>query len=127
MLFHLMYSCFNHILTLRLHKKYSFQVVMFQTYINQTSKPIEPKYVFPLDDRSAACGFEAFINGNHVTGEVKCFLYFDVAPSISRSGSTQLIMKMCNTRFGFSCVLCCHHLTGFQVVMSFKRILVFCL
>ncbi|KAM6384315.1 protein mono-ADP-ribosyltransferase PARP4 [Alca torda] len=47
------------------------QVVMFQTYTNQNSKPIEAKYVFPLDDKAAVCGFEAFINGKHITGEVK--------------------------------------------------------
>ncbi|XP_009888954.1 PREDICTED: poly [ADP-ribose] polymerase 4 [Charadrius vociferus] len=47
------------------------QVVMFQTYTNQNSEPIEAKYVFPLDDKAAVCGFEAFINGKHVIGEVK--------------------------------------------------------
>ncbi|KAK4830948.1 hypothetical protein QYF61_014407 [Mycteria americana] len=47
------------------------QVVMFQTYTNQNSKPIEAKYVFPLDDKAAVCGFEAFINGKHVIAEVK--------------------------------------------------------
>lgn len=33
--------------------------------------PIEAKYVFPLDDKAAVCGFEAFINGKHVVGEVR--------------------------------------------------------
>ncbi|XP_010125808.1 PREDICTED: poly [ADP-ribose] polymerase 4, partial [Chlamydotis macqueenii] len=47
------------------------QVVMFQTYTNQANKPIEAKYVFPLDDKAAVCGFEAFINGKHIIGEVK--------------------------------------------------------
>ncbi|KAM9300339.1 LOW QUALITY PROTEIN: protein mono-ADP-ribosyltransferase PARP4 [Morus bassanus] len=47
------------------------QLVMFQTYTNQNSKPTEAKYVFPLDDKAAVCGFEAFINGKHITGEVK--------------------------------------------------------
>ncbi|XP_068786394.1 protein mono-ADP-ribosyltransferase PARP4 isoform X2 [Struthio camelus] len=47
------------------------QVVMFQTYTNQNSSPIEAKYVFPLDDKAAVCGFEAFINGRHIIGEVK--------------------------------------------------------
>ncbi|NXL52624.1 PARP4 polymerase, partial [Podilymbus podiceps] len=50
---------------------FTAQVVMFQTYTNQNSKPIEAKYVFPLDDKAAVCGFEAFINGKHVIGEVK--------------------------------------------------------
>ncbi|XP_035182570.1 protein mono-ADP-ribosyltransferase PARP4 [Oxyura jamaicensis] len=47
------------------------QVVMFQTYTNQSSSPIEAKYVFPLDDKAAVCGFEAFINGKHIIGKVK--------------------------------------------------------
>ncbi|NXH68425.1 PARP4 polymerase, partial [Hydrobates tethys] len=55
----------------QLCKKYSFLVVMFQTYTNQNNKPIEAKYVFPLDDKAAVRGFEAFINGKHVIGEVK--------------------------------------------------------
>uniref|UniRef100_A0A4W5P9S4 Poly [ADP-ribose] polymerase n=1 Tax=Hucho hucho TaxID=62062 RepID=A0A4W5P9S4_9TELE len=47
------------------------QVIIFQTYINQSTAPIEAKYVFPLDDSAAVCGFEAFINGKHVMGQVK--------------------------------------------------------
>ncbi|KAM8819719.1 LOW QUALITY PROTEIN: protein mono-ADP-ribosyltransferase PARP4 [Eudromia elegans] len=47
------------------------EVVMFQTYTNRSSSPIEAKYVFPLDDKAAVCGFEAFINGKHIIGEVK--------------------------------------------------------
>ncbi|XP_043333741.1 protein mono-ADP-ribosyltransferase PARP4 [Cervus canadensis] len=47
------------------------QVVVFQTYTNQNHVPIEAKYVFPLDDKAAVCGFEAFINGKHVVGEIK--------------------------------------------------------
>ncbi|KAM6934605.1 protein mono-ADP-ribosyltransferase PARP4 [Xenentodon cancila] len=46
------------------------QVVIFQKYTNQSSVPIEAKYVFPLDDSAAVCGFEAFINGKHVVGKV---------------------------------------------------------
>lgn len=46
------------------------QVVVFQTYTNQSHVPIEAKYVFPLDDKAAVCGFEAFINGKHIVGEV---------------------------------------------------------
>uniref|UniRef100_A0A3P9Q1J7 Poly [ADP-ribose] polymerase n=1 Tax=Poecilia reticulata TaxID=8081 RepID=A0A3P9Q1J7_POERE len=45
------------------------QVIIFQKYTNQSSVPIEAKYVFPLDS-AAVCGFEAFINGKHVVGEV---------------------------------------------------------
>ena len=50
---------------------YSSQVVVLQEYTNNSSKPIEAKYVFPLDDNAVVCGFEAFINGKHVVGEVK--------------------------------------------------------
>ena len=27
--------------------------------------------MFPLDDMAAVCGFEAFINGKHIIGQVK--------------------------------------------------------
>ncbi|XP_077392492.1 protein mono-ADP-ribosyltransferase PARP4 [Festucalex cinctus] len=46
-------------------------VIIFQKYTNQSNVPIEAKYVFPLDDYGAVCGFEAFINGKHVVGQVK--------------------------------------------------------
>lgn len=49
-----------------------FQVIIFQKYTNTSSVPIEAKYVFPLDDSAAVCGFEAFINGKHVVGQVTC-------------------------------------------------------
>ncbi|RXM98446.1 Poly [ADP-ribose] polymerase 4 [Acipenser ruthenus] len=47
------------------------QIIVFQTYTNHSVVPIEAKYVFPLDETAAVCGFEAFINGKHVVGEVK--------------------------------------------------------
>lgn len=47
------------------------QVIVFQTYTNQSHVPIEAKYIFPLDDKAAVCGFEAFINGKHIVGEVR--------------------------------------------------------
>uniref|UniRef100_A0A8C5RSJ3 Poly [ADP-ribose] polymerase n=1 Tax=Laticauda laticaudata TaxID=8630 RepID=A0A8C5RSJ3_LATLA len=47
------------------------EIVVFQTYENETESPIEAKYVFPLDDTAAVCGFEAFIKGKHIIGEVK--------------------------------------------------------
>ncbi|XP_060785558.1 protein mono-ADP-ribosyltransferase PARP4 isoform X2 [Neoarius graeffei] len=47
------------------------QVVIFQTYTNNSIVPIEAKYVFPLEETAAVCGFEAFINGKHVIGKVK--------------------------------------------------------
>lgn len=48
-----------------------FQIIVFQTYTNQSHVPIEAKYIFPLDDKAAVCGFEAFINGKHIVGEVR--------------------------------------------------------
>ncbi|KAJ8253455.1 hypothetical protein GJAV_G00213140 [Gymnothorax javanicus] len=47
------------------------QVIIFQSYTNQSMAPIEAKYVFPLDESAAVCGFEAFINGKHIVGQVK--------------------------------------------------------
>uniref|UniRef100_A0A803JQG9 Poly [ADP-ribose] polymerase n=1 Tax=Xenopus tropicalis TaxID=8364 RepID=A0A803JQG9_XENTR len=48
------------------------EVTLFQTYVSHSTEPIEAKYVFPLDRRDATvCGFEAFINGKHIIGEVK--------------------------------------------------------
>ena len=47
------------------------KVVVMQAYKNNSSVAIEAKYVFPLDDMAAVCGFEAFINGKHIVGQVK--------------------------------------------------------
>ncbi|XP_022100686.1 poly [ADP-ribose] polymerase 4-like isoform X2 [Acanthaster planci] len=47
------------------------QVVVLQVYANDSDFPIEAKYVFPLDEQAAVCGFEAFINDKHIVGEVK--------------------------------------------------------
>ncbi|XP_063114500.1 protein mono-ADP-ribosyltransferase PARP4 isoform X2 [Cavia porcellus] len=47
------------------------QVTVFQTYTNQSHVPIEAKYIFPLDDKAAVCGFEAFINRKHIVGKIK--------------------------------------------------------
>ncbi|KAK6170199.1 hypothetical protein SNE40_018651 [Patella caerulea] len=48
------------------------QVTVLQEYYNSsTDSSLEAKYVFPLDDMAAVCGFEAFINGKHIIGEVK--------------------------------------------------------
>lgn len=44
------------------------QVVVLQSYKNNMTEPIEAKYVFPLDEKAAVCGFEAFINGKHIVG-----------------------------------------------------------
>eukprot|EP00794_Sanderia_malayensis_P009205 gene9205-10179_t len=47
------------------------EVVVLQEYRNEGSESIEAKYVFPLDEMAAVCGFEAFINGKHIVGQVK--------------------------------------------------------
>ena len=47
------------------------EVVVLQEYKNEGNESIEAKYVFPLDEMAAVCGFEAFINGKHVIGQVK--------------------------------------------------------
>ncbi|XP_038058129.1 protein mono-ADP-ribosyltransferase PARP4-like [Patiria miniata] len=47
------------------------QVVVIQAYRNNSSEPMEAKYVFPVDEAAAVCGFEAFINNKHVVGVVK--------------------------------------------------------
>jgi len=47
------------------------EVVVLQHYRNEGTRPLEAKYVFPLDEFAAVCGFEAFINGKHVVGVVK--------------------------------------------------------
>jgi poly [ADP-ribose] polymerase len=44
---------------------------VLQEYENNSKNPLEAKYVFPLGDLAAVCGFEAFINGKHIIGEVK--------------------------------------------------------
>jgi len=56
------YSFFNYVYV---------QVVVLQEYHNDSDAAIEAKYVFPLDEMSVVCGFEAFINGKHVVGVVK--------------------------------------------------------
>ncbi|KAL8613683.1 hypothetical protein ACOMHN_029775 [Nucella lapillus] len=47
------------------------QVVVLQEYHNKSTTAIEAKYVFPLGEGAAVCGFEAFINDKHIVGEVK--------------------------------------------------------
>lgn len=42
-----------------------------QEYYNDNNEAIEAKYVFPLDEMAAVCGFEAFINNKHIVGVVK--------------------------------------------------------
>ncbi|CAF4227906.1 unnamed protein product [Rotaria sp. Silwood2] len=47
------------------------EVVLYQVYHNTSSIPIEAKYVFPLDENSSVCGFEAHINNKIIKGVVK--------------------------------------------------------
>jgi len=46
-------------------------VIVLQEYHNDSTVALEAKYVFPLDEMSVVCGFEAFIKGKHVVGVVK--------------------------------------------------------
>ena len=46
-------------------------MIVLQEYVNNSKQHMEAKYVFPLGDMAAVCGFEAFINGKHIIGEVK--------------------------------------------------------
>jgi Ca-activated chloride channel family protein len=47
------------------------RVTVTQRYVNNEARPIEAVYVFPLDEASAVCGFEAIVDGALVVGEVK--------------------------------------------------------
>ena len=44
---------------------------MLQSYTNHSAQAVEAQYVFAVDDQAVVSGFEAFINGKHVVGEVK--------------------------------------------------------
>ncbi|KAM8804067.1 LOW QUALITY PROTEIN: protein mono-ADP-ribosyltransferase PARP4 [Rhynchonycteris naso] len=46
------------------------QVIVFQTYTNQSHVPIEAKYIFPLDDKAAVCGLSIH-QKKHIVGEIK--------------------------------------------------------
>ena len=59
---------------------------MMQAYRNNSAVAIEAKYVFPLEDMAAVCGFEAFINGKHIVGQVcvcVCVCVCCVRPCVS--------------------------------------------
>ncbi|XP_072174381.1 protein mono-ADP-ribosyltransferase PARP4-like [Diadema setosum] len=47
------------------------EVTVLQKYENIGKDSAETRYVFPLDECAAVCGFEAYINGKHVVGVVK--------------------------------------------------------
>ena len=63
------YITSNTVLYCDVHEK----VVVMQSYKNNMTDPIEAKYVFPLGETAAVCGFEAFINGKHIIGIFKYF------------------------------------------------------
>jgi Ca-activated chloride channel family protein len=46
-------------------------VTVTQRYVNQEENPIEAVYVFPLEEGSAVCGFEAVLDDTLIVGEVK--------------------------------------------------------
>ncbi|PAA68613.1 hypothetical protein BOX15_Mlig032305g1, partial [Macrostomum lignano] len=47
------------------------QVVLLQEFFNTGSSPVEARYVFPLSEGAAVCGFEAYIGAKRVVGVVK--------------------------------------------------------
>ncbi|XP_041458287.1 uncharacterized protein LOC121410337 isoform X2 [Lytechinus variegatus] len=47
------------------------EVIVLQKYRNIGEQTAETRYVFPLDERAAVCGFDAYINGKHVIGIVE--------------------------------------------------------
>ncbi|XP_030856240.1 uncharacterized protein LOC579780 isoform X3 [Strongylocentrotus purpuratus] len=47
------------------------EVIVLQKYRNVGEETADTRYVFPLDERAAVCGFDAYINGKRVIGIVK--------------------------------------------------------
>lgn len=47
------------------------EVTVYQEYLSTNNDVAQAKYIFPLDEKAAVCGFEAFVNGKHIIGEVK--------------------------------------------------------
>ena len=47
------------------------RVTIVQSYQSNEETVKEAKYLFPISDNSAVCGFEAYIGGKHVVGRVK--------------------------------------------------------
>lgn len=46
------------------------KVTVLQEYFNSSDEAIEAKFVFPLTEMAAVCGFEAYINDKHIVGQV---------------------------------------------------------
>ena len=44
------------------------KITIFQLFTNNLKENCETKFVFPLSENSAVCGFEAFINDKHIVG-----------------------------------------------------------
>lgn len=61
---------------------------LFQVYRNTSHEHVEAKYVFPLDESAAVCGFEAYIGSKHVVGVVK------------------EKQQVCSPLFSFACACC---------------------
>ncbi|KAL5250110.1 hypothetical protein ACHWQZ_G015989 [Mnemiopsis leidyi] len=47
------------------------RVTIVQSYASNEPSAKEAKYLFPISDSSAVCGFEAYIGNKHVVGQVK--------------------------------------------------------
>ena len=47
------------------------RVTIVQSYSSNEPTAKEAKYLFPISDNSAVCGFEAYIGNKHVVGQVK--------------------------------------------------------
>ena len=47
------------------------EVTVVQEFVNDSPNPTEAKFVFALDEGTAVCSFEAFIDDKHVIGKVK--------------------------------------------------------
>jgi len=52
-------------------RQVSAQITLEQSYFNEEDTGIEAKYIFPVDDKAAICGFKAEINGKVINGEVQ--------------------------------------------------------
>ena len=81
-----------------------------QAYTNESNAAIEAKYVFPLDDLAAVCGFEAFINGKHIVGEVKEkeTAHKEYKKAISEGHGAYLMDQDEETPVSYLLILLCH-------------------
>ena len=47
------------------------QVSIWQEYFNDSKVSVEASYMFPIEERAAVCGFEAYIGNKHLVGTCK--------------------------------------------------------